>query len=205
MKSVDAFLRELERPKCVARLPRMESNIPTPAVELPPDVLLGLDLGWLMAPIPAESIWASSWAAMCRPTSQRSDLEYLFSRSSQPNWLLKTGPASDVIAVAFAIDCAREALQLLGEQSDAWRQTLRFRTGHSLFYLFRHPGARLPARKAFGGGAVRIFSGQLINVPPSRILGKLLSYRDPQARPLEMPDLSELSQRGRVDGFDCDF
>lgn len=205
MKSADVFIRELEEQKCFARLPQIETDAPTLPVTLPAEVSLGLDLGWLMAPIAAESIWASSWAAMCPPTSQRSHVEYLFSRSSAANWLLKTGPASDVIAVAFGIDCARETLQLLGEQSDAWRQTLRFRTGRSLLYLFRHPGARLPARKAFGGGAVRIFSGPLINVPPSRIMGKLLSYRDPQARPLGMPDLSVLDQPRRVDGWDREF
>ncbi|HUD56509.1 MAG TPA: bifunctional DNA primase/polymerase [Terracidiphilus sp.] len=202
MKSVDLFLRQLERQKCFARLPITESNVPTAPKTLPPEVRLGLDLGWKMALFAAGSQWASSCASVCPPTSEISSLESLYGRFPNCNWVLLTGRASDVVAVSFHIDLAREALHILSEQSDVWRRTLRLRSGRKVFLLFSHPGARIPARRTFEG--IRIHCGNTIYVPPSLVSGETLRYRDPLARPLEMPDLSLLEQPECTFDFDHD-
>lgn len=113
-----------------------------------------------------------------------------------------SGRASDLVAVSFHIGLAREALHNLSEQSDAWRRTLRLRSGRLVYFLFRHSGARIPARRTFEG--IRIHCGNLIYVPPSRVSGEILRYKDPLARPVEMPDLSLLEQPEWTFDFDRD-
>jgi hypothetical protein len=202
MKSVDLFLRQLERQNGFARLPFAESNLPTEPKALPPEVRLGLDLGWKMAPFAAGSQWASSCASVCPPTSEISNLERWFGRFPHSNWVALSGRASDLVVVSFHIDLAREALHILEEQNDAWRRTLRFRSERKVFFLFRHPGARIPACRTFKG--IRIHCGNLIYVPPSDVSGEILRFKDPLARPLEMPDPSLLEQPEWTFDFDHD-
>ncbi|MGA3132109.1 MAG: bifunctional DNA primase/polymerase [Terracidiphilus sp.] len=131
-------------------------NSRTSPKELRPEVLLGLDLGWEMALISADSHWASTALTICPPTSDRSILEYWFGRYHASSFVLRTGVASNVVAVSFHVDLAREALEVLSQQSHSWSGTLQFRTKRSLYFLFRHPGigfrpaVRSRISKAFG-------------------------------------------------------
>jgi hypothetical protein len=204
MKTAQEFLREFQSRSPLAHLPRTEPKNLTVTKELPPEVRLGLELGWKMAPISAGAAWASSCPSVCPPTSKIPVLERWFAHYPQSNWVLRTGNASSVVGVSFHKDIAIEALQNLSEENDVWRSTLRFRSGPKLTFLFRLPGvgARNPVRRTFEG--IQVYFGSLLLVPPSCISGEVLKYRNPLSRPLDMPDLTLLERPEWAHGYDRD-
>jgi hypothetical protein len=117
---------------------------------------------------------------------------------SHKNWALKTGWQSGGIVLEVDLEVGITALRLLFQDEWAWRDTLQFRVGHTLFAFFSHRGEPLRILEPRFAG-MKIHNGDLLMIPPSRFgLADSVSYTNPHAHVMKAPE--QMLKFGRHSG-----
>jgi hypothetical protein len=134
--------------------------------EIPLSVVQFLNLGCPVAPVLSHSLSASIKCSMIgSPTCDRVALAAAARQNPDCNWILAAGNGLLIIEVNTQL--AMPSLRKLAGGDWRWSETLRFRSGDSRFYAFRHAGRRVRFLGSRYPGLKCHWTGSAVLIPPS--------------------------------------
>lgn len=179
MKSVEEFLREIERPETSVTLPHPPPLDHTCNCSLPLEVLrVSNHLKWRLFPV-QRGMYGTQKALLKDATSDQEQLEKLAAEHPGCPFALATGRASGVFSIEIKGELGRNALRdLAWDDWDWWQQTLLMSNGDDVGYgFFRWPAefSMQMASKQIAPGLCLRGENDFVLIPPAIVSG--IPYR----------------------------
>jgi len=190
MISAEEFLRKFKEEQACASVQRELSSTAQSDFELDSALTSALQRGWYLAPVLTRSKYFLRRSLEGEPTQHLAQIRLWASAYSECgcNWVVETGIRSGLLILEFTYDIGQATIRYLLEDDCSWHTTVQFTDQNARFVCFRYSGQRIRTLGTRFPG-VTIHLDDCILIPPSiTTKASQISYLNPCARTLELPD-----------------